>query len=104
MKQGSHIMLQRLVRSTVSTEPRPPKRRLGFLPRLQQGFVGPLRREGRVGVVLVEKLDSIKSHARRLAQERVKNLQDLCGLSPRHGYDSSISQSMDRRPINPHTT
>ena len=40
--------------------PRPSQRGLGFLPRFQQGFVGPFGSEGRIGSVLIKKLDDVE--------------------------------------------
>ena len=63
---------------------RPAERGLGLLPGLQQRLIGPFRREGWIGIVLVEELNRVERHACRLAERPVKGFPELVAGCVRH--------------------
>src|SRR6266700_7882198 len=69
----------------------PSQRRLGLLPGLQERFVRPLGGEGRIGAVLVEKLDSIEAYAGREYQRLVEILHQPLTFDSWHLCLTSLS-------------
>jgi hypothetical protein len=68
----------------------PSERRPGFLPGLQERFVRPLGREGRIGAVLVEKLNGIEGYAGREHQRLVEILHQPLTFDSWHLYLTSL--------------
>ena len=66
--------------------PRKAQRGLGLLPRLQQRLFGPFRRERRVRIELVEKLQRVESHPGGLAHRQVHQFPRTrtCACFSRH--------------------
>src|SRR5579884_595782 len=54
--------------------PRPPQRWLGLFPGLQQRFFRPVWSKRWIGIELIEKLQSIESHARGFADREIDEL------------------------------
>src|SRR5262249_22829356 len=63
---------------------RPAQRGLGLFPRLQQRLIGPLRRDRRIRVALVEVLDGVERHAGGLANRPIDGAQNLSACGIRH--------------------
>ena len=78
---------------TVGTErvrgARPSERGLGFFPRLQQRLFRPLRRERRVGIVLVKILNRVEGNSRRLAKRPIERFPKLSRNCARHNASTS---------------
>ncbi len=64
--------------------PRKAQRRLGLFPGFQQRLVRPLRSDRRIGILLVEVLDGVKSDSSRLANNPIKRPCDLRAYCIRH--------------------
>ena len=98
MKQGSHIMLQRLVRSTVSTEPRPCL--MVLLPWLWS-FVVVVRRDVAAREHLLEVLEEVGVHRHDVFEMAVGGAvldhQDLAvALQDRRGDFADLLVEQDR--------